>query len=120
MRTRAYRRHQAARVQRKRWLSSYHRWIKSQSNQSLWRDYTNVRIGSGLSSLLIPYQEAWQARYRAKLRDGNGSCSCSMCKPWKFGFDHPYKISERRLIDSVNDKSQPEEQDDTGDFETES
>lgn len=110
MRTKAYRRHQATRVQRKRWLDVYHRWFKSQQNQAL---AANVTIGS---SYLQPYTAAWQERFKSRLRDGNTSCGCVMCKPWKYGarWGDKYKISEMRQLDSVKDKSEPEEPDDAG------
>lgn len=112
-RTRAYRRHQEKRVERRRYESNYHRWIKQQAQAV--QGVRNITVGP---ARLEPYGAEWTARFRRQLRSGNGSCGCVMCKPWKHGarWDYPVKKSERCRLDSVKDKSQPEEPDD-GDLE---
>jgi len=68
-RTRAWRRHQTKRVQRRR----LKHWLR------LWNSEHTVRcIG--------------------KLKKDNFSCGCPMCKPWKHGLDTKLKFSEIKQL----------------------
>ena len=43
-------------------------------------------------------------RLVGQLKNSHNSCGCSLCKPWKYGFESKYKPSERReLQEVVND-----------------
>lgn len=93
MRTKAYRRHQADRVQRKRWQQDLDRGLRnSMRSRPEW------------------YTADWVERRKGRLRKWNLSCGgCAMCKPWKHGWGEPLKISVLRQLDSVNDKAQEDQ-----------
>lgn len=88
MRTRAYRRNQMFRVQRKRFKAIKHRF-------SDWlRDGEQYRYASVWKADLRPID----AGFFEQLRWSHFGCGCPMCKPWKHFKRDAFKISERRRL----------------------
>jgi hypothetical protein len=42
--------------------------------------------------------DARHVRRIGKLKHGNESCGCHMCKPWKFGLEPALKFSDRKKL----------------------
>ena len=41
-------------------------------------------------------------RTLGQLRDHHKACGCSICKPWKYGFEDKYKASELKKLGEDN------------------
>lgn len=87
MRTKAFRRHQTERVQRRRWLRVYHQWLRDAL-----RDRGEF------------YPPEWLEKFHGQFRDSNGSCGCGHCNPHKIGYAPKLTARDLRRLDSVNDR----------------